>query len=275
MYNIFEAPTIQIDLSANDSAIYLNNIQNIIETPFASKVCFYGECIDTEFVNKISRKYPSIEYYVPTNDDYEGTDNISFYNLIDLCDITKIERIPPGLVFLRIDLSSSIDLSDINHLNHLMEENPIILIFKLVSTKIIKNLDFCNFISKLELINFDFYFDGLVKPLNIIRKHPCNAYLCNGQKCHSSKSNYPRYLHVTKKGIYPYSAKINEISMLKEIATQSINFQEYLEQGYKNSPEHTLFLDINRYLFHEYAVNQMFEYLPWNIFMEKIHYEKY
>lgn len=275
MYNVFEEPTIRIDLNADDSAVYLNNIQNIIETPFADKVYFYGEYINLNLVNKLAEKFPEKEYYVPIDADFDYKDNVNIYTFIRLCDIKQLKKFPSNLIILNIDISAPIDPTDINYLNNLMVKNSTIIIFQMVSERKIKNLDFRKFVSNLELFDFDFYFDGLVKSLSVIREHPCNAYLCNGHKCHSSKSNFPRYLHVTNKGIFPYSVKINELSMLKEIATQPINFQEYLEQRYKNSPEHLLFIDLNRQLFQDYIVNQIFEYLPWNIFMEKMYYEKY
>lgn len=275
MYNTFESPTIRVDLSADDSAVYLKNVQSIMETPYADKVYFFGVCNEIGFLNDIAQKHPEKEYYVPNEISPLDATNISSYQYFQLCNIAKIENLLSDIVIVNIDISSITDADDINKLNNLAMETPKLIILQLISTKTVKNLDFRKFISKIDSLEFDFFFDGLVKPISVIREHPCNAYLCNGQKCHSSKSNFPRYLHVTSKGILPYSARISEISLFKNIAYDYIDFQKYLENQYKNSPEHTLFIDINRHLFQEYVVNQMFEYLPWNIFMEKIYYEKY
>lgn len=275
MYNIFESPTIRIDLNSNDSSVYFNNLQSIIGTPFANKIYFYGEDIDSKIVNDIVSLFPEKEYYVPAQVGLEQKENLRHYAFIYLHDIKKCERLFPNLVILNIDITEHIDADNINHINKLMSNNSATVIIQMVADKRTKNLDFQKALSSFELFDFDFYFDGLVKPLSVIREHPCNAYLCNGQNCHSNKSNFPRYLHVTNKGIYPYSAKIEEISMLKEIATQPVDFQKYLNHRYNNTPEHRLFIDLNRKLFQEYVMNQMFEYLPWNIFMEKMFYEKY
>ena len=275
MYNIFESPTIRIDLNPNDSLVYLNNLQSIIGTTFANKIYFHGEGIDSRMVDDIVNTFPEKEYYIPAEVGLEQKENLSHYAFIDFHEIKKCKGFYTNLVILNIDVTKHIDTDDINYINKLMSKNHAILIIQIISGKIIKNLDFQRFLSSLELFDFDFYFDGLVKPLSAIREHPCNAYLCNGDNCHSGKSNFPRYLHVTSKGIYPYSAKIEGISILKEISIQPVDFQEYLEHKYNNSIEHRLFIDLNRNLFQEYVMNQMFEYLPWNIFMEKMFYEKY
>lgn len=275
MYNNFESPTIQIDLGVSDNAIYLKNIQGIMETPYADRVYFYGDCSGMELIMEIAQKHPEKEYYVSYENIIGDAKNINGYHFIPMCDVTKTKKLLADIVILNIDISDSINSFDIDHLNSLMAENPKTPILQLTSTKTIRNIDFRSFVSKIELFNFDFYFDGLVKPISVIREHPCNAYLCNGQKCHSNKSNFPRYLHVTNKGIFPYCARINDIVLLKNISFDLINFKNYLEEKYNNSSEHMLFIDINRHLFQEYVINQMFAYLPWNIFMEKIYHEKY
>ena len=275
MYNIFESPTIRIELNSNDSLIYLNNLQSIIGTRFANKIYFYGYDFDSRIVNDIVNLFPEKEFYIPINIDLKQKENLSHYVFIYLHDIRKYEKLFSNPVILNIDITEYIDADDIDYINKLVNKDSVLVIIQMVAGKIVKNLDFQRTLSSLELLDFDFYFDGLVKPLSIIREHPCNAYLCNGHNCHSSKSNFPRYLHVTNKGIYPYSAKIEEISMLKEIATQPVDFQEYLNHRYNYSLEHRLFIELNRQLFQEYVMNQMFEYLPWNIFMEKMFYEKY
>lgn len=273
MYNIFEAPTIRVHIPLDSGLIYFKNLQNIIGTSTVNNILFYGKKLDIKQVERIIELFPNKEYYTPAN-CYVGQ-NTYHYLSVALHDIKKKKALSSKIIILNIDLSRRIDAEDIYHMNKLMNNSSAIVVFRIFSKNVINGLEFREFLSYLELFDFVFYFDGLVKPLSVIREHPCNAYLCNGHNCHSKKGNIPRYLHVTENGIYPYCTKIKEIAMLKNISTKSIDFQEYINNEYLNSSEHNLFIELNRILFTEYVINQIFEYLPWNLFMEKVFYERY
>ncbi|MEN8906191.1 MAG: hypothetical protein ABF289_09575 [Clostridiales bacterium] len=120
--------------------------------------------------------------------------------------------------------------------------------------------------------NKEIMFSKIFIPLNQIREHPCNVYLCNGMKCHSNHGNNMRYLTVNENGeIYPYHIFVNNYivgNIFHNSLFDIINI-------YNNSESKRLFIKASKELFIEISDKYNFTLIPWFEFLkEKIYAEK-
>lgn len=71
--------------------------------------------------------------------------------------------------------------------------------------------------------------------------HPCNLYLCNKSSCHSNKNGLPKYLYITKDGIFPYSLNTNKFVFFNNISNENIiDIENTIICTYKKSKEYLL-----------------------------------
>lgn len=112
---------------------------------------------------------------------------------------------------------------------------------------------------------FGFSLTTIYKDVNNVRKHPCNAYMCNGKSCHSNKSKYPRYIFVNDRGIFPYMCFSNQLNIFENISYKLFESVDSVFLDYKNRKGYSRFLECNNFIFENYVITEFHRILPWNI----------
>lgn len=101
---------------------------------------------------------------------------------------------------------------------------------------------------------------GQVMTRELLRAHPCNAYLCAGARCHSSKSPFPRELVVRSDGsVQPYGITDDLLTLGR---SSDANLAQLL-QKYEGSPAHEAFLELNRQAYLDNVVSGLFTAKCW------------
>lgn len=108
----------------------------------------------------------------------------------------------------------------------------------------------------------------LFKETYLVLEHPCNAYMCQGENCHSHKSAYPRYLYITKEGITPYRVYNPRFMFFTDIDKGGEETLENIFAEYKNSQAYEFFLECNKKIYFDIIVPHVLEVLPWNVLIE-------
>lgn len=134
---------------------------------------------------------------------------------------------------------------------------------------VIWNLEFCKtnweiFNSKIEYLidgykRNELMLSNVLLTNSLIREHPCNVYLCTGERCHSGHGNVPRYITIEANGqMYPYTLKKDEY-MLGNISDVSDDF----EKQYQKSEAKKNFVEINRKLYVNIFDKCNYTFIPW------------
>jgi len=144
-------------------------------------------------------------------------------------------------------------ISDLINNNINVVVNPIINSKKII--EFIRNIN--NLLSKVQ--EKDVNLGGYLIPSSLMREHPCNAYLCNGWKCHKAISTLPKVLSITSDyEIYPHGL-INNNLKIGNIKNTNIKI---ILMNYLNSKNHQKFIEYCKKVFIKYLANYPYELLP-------------
>ncbi len=274
MYTINERPTLEVELSA-ESKQYLNNIDVIISEQNVDRIIIRSEENTKrikDYLQSLIQKYENKEFYLCNLLDM----NLRNKNVVNCFDFTidSIGKKPVcNLGLLHIDLSEDLTEENKKRLEALLSDELFTCIVYFESKHSLSGLDYRKWLNYLTTITHQakLYMSNIFKSVSNIVKHPCNAYLCDGSICHSGKSNCPRYLYVTPKGIYPYKCMDNSLNICDDIYFQDIgDYREYINSHYLGTDKHNRFIEINKKIYLDYILLRQWEILEWNIFMQKV-----
>ena len=127
---------------------------------------------------------------------------------------------------------------------------------------------FYKIINKISSYDLKVGLTTLFKEIETITRHPCNAYMCQGNKCHSQKIGYPRYLNITIYGIFPYKCRSEKLVFCKDINFKEISSVTSMFKDYINSNSFSTFQLHNQRIFQEYVLTKFENLLPWNILLD-------
>lgn len=274
MYTINERPTLEVELSA-DSKIYLKNIDVIISEQYVDRIIIKSEEKTErikEYLQSLIQKYENKEFYLCNLLDM----NLQNQNVVNCFDFTinSIDKKPAcNLGMLHIDLSDDLTEETKKRLEDLLSDELFTCIAYFEGNHSLSGLDYQKWLNYLTTIRHQakLYLSNTFISVNNIVQHPCNAYLCAGNRCHSGKSNCPRYLYVTPNGIYPYKCMDDSLNMCENIYSQDISdYGEYINTHYLGTDKYNHFIEINKKIYFDYILGRQWEVLEWNIFMQKI-----
>ena len=103
---------------------------------------------------------------------------------------------------------------------------------------------------------------------NTIKSHPCNAYLCSGKTCHSTKGNFPRQLAIGSDGnIFAYGLidKDYRIGNIKNFSLSQIKEEWSKQEQYKN------FINLNKTAYLKFVFNGLYSTLFWGNCLKKVY----
>lgn len=274
MYTINERPTIEVELHM-ESEVYLKNIDVLISERYVDRIIVRAE-ERTERVKKylefLIMKYENKDFYLCDFQDM----NFEYDNVINCVEFT-INEIPKKLVcdvgMLHIDISSDFGDEQKSQLERLLSDESFACIVYFDCSRSLSGLDYQRWLNILTAITHKskLYLSNIFISTQNIVKHPCNAYLCAGNSCHSGKSNCPRYLYVTKNGVYPYKCKDESLTLCNEIFSKDIiNFGEYIDKKYFGTDKYYTFINVNKNIYYEYILVRQCDVLEWNFFMQKV-----
>jgi len=112
-----------------------------------------------------------------------------------------------------------------------------------------------------------FFMGQGILPTRLLTEHPCNAYVCKGHTCHSSKRDIGRKLYINPLGaVYPETEYLSEdyaIGNLKD------NTLDVLLESYFESEQHEKFRKLVKEIFLQYVQSCPYRVVPWRqIFTE-------
>ena len=274
MYTVNERPILEVELS-EDSRTYLKNIDLIISEQYIDRVIIRSkektERIK-EYLQLLIEKYKNKEFYLCNLFDM----NMQYQNVINCFDFTIDsigEKSACNVGILHIDLSEDLNDENRNRLEVLLSDELFTSIVYFDGYNSVSGLDYQKWLNCLTTISHKakLYLSSTFISVDNIVKHPCNAYLCAGNICHSGKSNCPRYLYVTPSGIYPYKCMDESLNMCKNIYCQDIgDYGEYISTYYIGTEKYNRFIEINKEIYFNYIIIRQWTVLAWNIFMQKI-----
>jgi len=100
--------------------------------------------------------------------------------------------------------------------------------------------------------------DNILLPLGLIKEHPCNVYLCDGEHCHSEHGKVPRNIYIDINGnMYPYGITKEELKM------GNVFLDTNIMEEYKQSESLANFIKLNRYLYLQILDKCNYEIIPW------------
>ncbi len=100
-------------------------------------------------------------------------------------------------------------------------------------------------------------------PTALLTEHPCNAYVCSGNHCHSKKSDLPRRLVVVPDGtLLPMHPQSSFDLALGNILHGTL---QQLLLNYQNSSAHEVFRQITHQMFIDYVMPCPFHVIPWDV----------
>ena len=198
MYKINENPYLEIEISNKSTIEYLKNLNSLLEINEFNIIKIISLNIkDKNLILNLLRKNKDILFFLPFYFNKEISDkNVLFYIDINLCifeNINELEWSFCDLVFLHY-CGEEIKLSKANI--DILTRKPQKKVFLILENTSYLNLEkFEKVVSFLSSIGIQFIFNTMYKSTNVIIKHPCYAYMCNGSRCHSDKSLFPRFLY--------------------------------------------------------------------------------
>lgn len=276
MYTLNECPVVEI--VANSNSVYFNNIKKIISIKEIKRILVHNRALQDEqfihFVIELAKIFKDKFFYVNKIDSKLCIENVGLFHIFDFASQEIIEYDKSTLMILRIDVNQMLfdTVFDKHRINIKKINIPVMMEF--YASAIPSMIQYKNILKMIFSLNKNIYLSSLVKVRHIIKDHPCNAYLCNGNKCHSGKTLYPRYMYIDINGIDPYKSGIDDLKFFKNINTEEIDdFSSYMKVNYFLSYQHNLFIDINKLIYRHYVLCGNIVYLPWNILMKKVYYE--
>ena len=104
----------------------------------------------------------------------------------------------------------------------------------------------------------DLMIGNVLLPLDLIKEHPCNVYLCDGKHCHSGHGRVPRNIFIDEKGnMYPYGIAKEEL-IIGNIFSDADIIKEY-----EQSESIANFVNINRNLYLQLLDKCNYSIIPW------------
>lgn len=108
---------------------------------------------------------------------------------------------------------------------------------------------------------------GFLIPIELIKEHPCNAYLCDGWKCGKKISQLPKVIYIDRfQNLYPH--KIMHSKVLIGNLEKSGSLQETLT-NYFNSQKYHYLKNIEKKVFIKYVLNYPYSLFPLDKYIEK------
>lgn len=142
-----------------------------------------------------------------------------------------------------------------------------IIVEPVINTKNIK--EFNELLLKIYKDNtgYEISLGGFLIPIELIKEHPCNAYLCDGWKCGKKISQLPKMIYIDRfQNIYPHKIIHNKVLIgnLEKIGS----LQEILT-NYFDSPKYNYLKNIEKKVFIKYILNYPYSLFPLDKYMEK------
>lgn len=243
----------------------LDSLAKLLNQEFIQVVIINHYDLDENLLVKMIKNYPSTHFYTPICFNCR---NHSTYKSVDISDLGDINVITDLSLGIKINLNGTFDIDYMESID--LSSTNIFLEFYTEFNK----FDAKNYLYILDMLQqskYRIYLSSLFKYSNILKKHPCNMYLCSNNLCHSKKSSVPRYLYWYDDSLYPYKVNLDELRVIKE--SEFDDFENYISEHYLLSDAHRYFIDLNKMIFKKYIMNNHILILPWNILLlEAIHY---
>lgn len=107
-------------------------------------------------------------------------------------------------------------------------------------------------------VSNDLMIDNVLLPIDLIKEHPCNVYLCCGSHCHSQHGNIPRCITIDSKGdMYPYGITHNSLIIGNLYSSEDVISE------YNLSKQKSRFIDANRFLYLSIVDKCIYSFVPW------------
>lgn len=256
LYNENEKVILECDIKkwANDK---INDLENLLSQKFIDSVMIDRYNFDENKLIDLINKYSNVYFY--TNINFYAL-NHSNYKILYDCDLNGIHKFESTSVNLKIDVNDNFDLS---LLDKIQTEQLFVEFYSRDNSFDLKK--YMNILVQLKEFEQTIYFTSLFKYTKLLKKHPCNMYLCSNSHCHSNKSNIPRYLYMDDDGLYPYKLKDEKLCIIKR--NDFNKFEEYIMNEYNSSQQHDLFIELNKLIFKNYVMFGNILVLPWNLLL--------
>lgn len=116
-------------------------------------------------------------------------------------------------------------------------------------------------------VGYDINLDGYLVSTDLMKEHPCNSYLCNGDRCHKKVSGLPKNILINNDwNMYPHG--LCEEGLLIGNLYDKESITSVLED-YMNLQNYKLFIDLNKSVFIKYVRNYPFQFFPLTEFIKK------
>lgn len=277
MYKISEFSVIHVKIDLKYSDTFLNNVLNLINSKnFKMVILDIDEQFeDYIFIDKMFKLLGHSKELILVSKDinlsYLKNENILKFKTLNMTNIFDFYKckFDVDVIFLDFDLSFNKQYNYF-YLKEFININKNINLFVnfIVSEKEYFNISKVNqIISELVTNDINFSLSTLFKELQIVKKHPCNMYLCSGELCHNNKSKYPRYIYVDKDGIFPYKCLDSKISICDNLSYNNIEFVSVMN-NYIRSRKYEKFILCNKFIFNRFILTNSSSILPWNVLLE-------
>lgn len=276
MYKSIEKPIVHILFPQIFTEVYFNNIVKILQHPdFDTIIIEFESALHEAYIEKLEQiitENREKTFFIRFQKDFKGFyhENVLLSVSVSAEEVAAMDNDGYQVVFILFDLSKDYTEFDWNVLADYINQNSQISFFaSFTATNDNILLERCAFIlNKLCDLNARFFFTPQIKNTALVIEHPCNAYLCNGAKCHGGKSPYPRYIYLNANGAYPYQCMDNRIAFLQDISQCEIRDIDTEFLKYKDSDSYKLFVSCNKYIFATYIMPRVSDLLVWNIMLQ-------
>lgn len=276
MYTVEEKPTVEIEL-VEYREIYRKNIEAIIKMPHMDRIIYKTtrntSSVWHSFIQEQIKTYSQKEFYLQGHiyKRIESFSNCKEYSIFCPEEITKSDL--ATLLFLRINMDVEFGEREYENIKHVLDEKKHVCVVFLDCKNKISGIKYQETMKRLQKLSClgDIYLSNTFISVDAILQHPCNAYLCSGNKCHSGKSPYPRYLFVNHEGVFPYGCMNKRLKFFDNISTEEIGeLDSCFEEEYLKSEAYISFITANQEIYRSYIVYSLFQVIPWNVFLEKV-----
>ncbi|MEG2656886.1 MAG: hypothetical protein RSA29_14415 [Clostridium sp.] len=261
LYNNFEEATIEIESSIIDKIDFVKLINDCIKMGFNKCIIHIESEKQMKQMNEYLLKYSSeIELYVYQDKMLSEQENKEiFYMSEQLKDQPRKNE----LFIYKLDFKKNKSIEDMLDFFKKNEEILEVYEYIIIKTFFTKEtlINMKQFNDVLERIpkSIKVYYESSMMPTQVCIEHPCNIYLCAGEKCHTVKNKHPGELYIDESGeIIPYGIKNKELT-IGNILDESlaVNLEKY-----NKSPAHNKFIENCKYIRCEYLTNWPFSFFP-------------
>lgn len=280
MYSILEKPTLEFDIASDNVLIQL------IE-------CNLEEIVSLKFQKVVFNLYSAlnIERLLVILDKIKFNNLILVFRIMPLVEVSIRRKQLLNEIGVVVNVIRELDVVEnyvkrgecveiefnandyVSIINHCIEKD---IIQDVVFSPIIKKNGIERIVEMIDYVkgkkrDLHLMFNVIIFQSSLLREHPCNMFLCRGEKCHSKLGNIPRHIVVDTSGnLYPYNIRSEKLHM-GDICGSSIS--ETLIK-YESGIQHKNFIELNKKVFlcvfrnYPYAVIPWFEYLKEHILYE-------